>query len=279
LWSVWERPRGHDRLKFFGVIEKLMRINNTNENTEAVKLGLIVDVETTGLEPGKDKIIEIGMVQFVYDDVNTEPHIVSMYGGVQDPHFSLSPEIVKLTGLTDQILCGQEIDWMHVALLWQRSSIVIAHNASFDRDFIKRVPELAASPKHWACSVRHIDWEQKGFGSRKLNYLAADHGFVNVFAHRALFDCATTFRLIKPHLRELIDQSFEAEILIKAFQSPFESKDVLKGRKYRWDGQERVWSKTVLKSKIMDERKFLESEIYRGPTKHEEIETYFNSGT
>lgn len=237
--------------------------------------GLIVDVETTGLDASKDRIIEIGICEFGWEE-NELPVLLGLYGSLEDPKIPLPPEITKLTGITDQAVRGQSIRWDIVRDAWQRASIIIAHNAEFDRSFLRIRPELCEFTKHWGCSVKHIDWHGLGFGSRKLQYLAADHGFVNPFAHRALFDCATTFRLVAPHMKELVANSYEPEVRFIAWNSPFESKDGLKARGYRWDAEQRVWHKTVLAKHAEDERDYLGAEVYKGVTRHVEEMIWFN---
>lgn len=233
--------------------------------------GLIVDVETTGLNAKTDSIIEIGTVLFAVS-ASGEPAIQSMYGGLEDPGGPLSPEIIALTGITDDILAGQSIDWQMVNSMFARASIVIAHNAAFDRGFITGHPKFTGQDCHWACSVQHIDWQAKGFKSRALNYLAADHGFVNPFAHRAVFDCATTFRLVAPHLGELIEKSYQKRYLIQAFDAPFETKELLKKRQYRWNAKEKVWQRQLLEGQLQGEREFLAAEVYGGTAIHSEQE-------
>ena len=120
--------------------------------------------------------------------------------------------------------------------------------------------------------MRHIDWQRHNFKTTKLNYLAADHGFVNPFAHRAVFDCATTFRLISPYLRELIARSYEREYLIKAVHSPFGSKEALRQRGYRWDPEERCWSRVCGETALGEERMFLAEHVYQGMPRHLELE-------
>lgn len=237
--------------------------------------GLIVDVETTGLNPSEDRVIELGLIEFRVGKEGI-PVISNMYSGLEDPTVPLSADVIRLTGLTDDVLVGQKIDWDLVKKFWDRASVVIAHNAEFDRGFIQARPELKQSPKHWACSVRHIDWRSKYFGSSKLQYLAADHGFANPFAHRALFDCATTFRLISPHLTELIESSYEPEYEIIAVGSPFETKDILKQNGYRWDSEQRSWRKRIGAKKLDAERSFLAAEVYKGTPRHVEEEYLFN---
>lgn len=234
-------------------------------------LGIIVDLETTGLDANSDEIIEIGIMSFSMEEQG-EPNIVNLYSGLQQPTLPLSPEIVKLTGLTDSVLEGQKIDWDFVRNLFQNCEIAIAHNAAFDSSFLKNSGELEGISCHWGCSARHIDWKKHGFRTRALNYLAADHGFVNPFAHRAVFDCATTFRLITPYISELVTKSYEKEVRVEARESPFETKDILRGRGYRWNPEARFWFKDVFESDLEEERNFLETEIYPGVDKHVEEE-------
>ena len=118
--------------------------------------------------------------------------------------------------------------------------------------------------------MAHINWVEKGFKGRALTYLAADSGFLNPFPHRALFDCATTFKLIESRLEELLNKSRQKEYLISAIGAPFESKDKLKQRNYHWDVKQRVWKKRVLDSEIFKERLFLEEEVYKGISSHRE---------
>lgn len=225
--------------------------------------GVVLDLETTGINSETDRIIEIGLIEFGVGE-SGKPEILNMYGGLEDPEQALSPELQKLTGLNDAMLKGQKIDWPLVRNVLERSSLVVAHNAEFDRGFMKKRSEYIGLDPHWACSMKHIDWEAKGFRTKALNYLAADHGFVNPFAHRALFDCATTYRLIEPYFAELVQRSYFRELRISATHAPFETKDVLRNNRYRWDNQRRVWFKDVLEDKLPGEREFLKADIYKG---------------
>lgn len=234
--------------------------------------GLIVDLETTGLNAKTDKIIEIGIVLFALSG-DGKPAIQTMYSALEDPGVPLSDEIIKLTGITDEMLVGQAICWDTVKAMFNKASIAIAHNAPFDRSFLKAHPVGASLDCHWACSAQHIDWASQGYKSRSLTYLAADHGFVNPFAHRALFDCATTFRLVADHLPELIEKSYQKVFLIQAFEAAFDVKDVLKRRGYRWNAGDRVWQRHVLEGELAAERQFLATDIYGGTATHSETLT------
>ena len=235
-----------------------------------MKPAAILDLETSGLDPLKDSIIEIGIVRFEYSEDLKNLAIVECYGGLDDPGFEVSEETTKITGITNAELKDKKIHWPTVGRLLSDCSIVVAHNASFDRSFVDQRAELSGCVSHWGCSASHIDWRGHGFKTAALNYLAADQGFLNPFAHRAIFDCATTFRVIEPYFKELYNRSFEREFLILAMHSPFETKDLLKARGYRWDAGQRVWSRVIAESGLEEERKFLSTEIYAGNPRHVE---------
>lgn len=238
-------------------------------------IGIIIDLETSGIDPEKDKIIEIGLLEFAVGGQNL-PAIAGMYSALQDPGVPLSEEIINLTGITDEILNGQKIDWDRVADYFARASIAIAHNAVFDRAFMQKCAPINTGGVHWGCSMRHIDWSAHGYRTRNLNYLAADHGFINPFAHRALFDCASVFRLITPHLEELILNSYRREFEILAKGAPFKAKDKLKAHGYRWDAERKSWYKRSFENELDQERAFLNREIYQNEDLHEEKEVSLN---
>jgi DNA polymerase-3 subunit epsilon len=77
--------------------------------------------------------------------------------------------------------------------------------------------------------------------------------------------------LIGPYFEELVTRSYLKEVRILAVEAPFDQKDKLKSRYYRWNPQQRVWFKDVFEDQLDEERKFLELEIYRGSTRHEEV--------
>ena len=236
--------------------------------------GIILDLETTGLNPKTDEIIEIGLVLFEFNIKENKAFISNVYSMLQESSQPLSQEIMQLTGINDSLLKGKQIDWALVNALFAQSDLIVAHNMGFDRSFVlndKRIDNGSFDNTLWGCSQRHINWKQKGIGkSVALNYLAADAGFVNPSAHRAVFDCATTFRLVQPHISELYQRCQEKEYLIAANFAPFEKKDQLKNRSYRWDAQNRVWTRVIPETQLAEEREFLKAEIYLGEAKHSE---------
>lgn len=48
-------------------------------------MGVLVDVETTGLDHSKDEIIELGMVAFTYDDAGNVLRILDVFSMLRQP--------------------------------------------------------------------------------------------------------------------------------------------------------------------------------------------------
>lgn len=231
--------------------------------------GIIVDLETTGLNPNRHEIIEIGIVEFVLSET-MKPQVTRVYGSLQQPTQPISAEITRITGLDDAAVAGQKIDWQYVQGFFEAADVVIAHNAAFDRSFLDGVASLEIEGKLWACSQRHINWRKRHFRSASLTYLAADHGFLNPFPHRAVFDCATTLKVVTPYFSELLTRCRLSQVLVRALGAKFEVKDILRQHGYRWDANQRCWYKVLLEDELADERVFLNEEIYGGTPKHHE---------
>jgi hypothetical protein len=159
----------------------------------------VVDVETTGTNPDRDKIIELGVCLFEYDRVNGRVYrVLGSWEWFEDPGISIPAEITKITGITYEMVAGHYIDDRAVNDLLDRVVLVIAHNADFDRRFLeKRLPGF--STKHWACSRSDIDWKAEGVRSSALEFVAYRLGFFHD-AHRAASDCRATVHALTQNL-------------------------------------------------------------------------------
>jgi DNA polymerase-3 subunit epsilon len=85
-----------------------------------------------------DKIIELAL-QRVY--VSAEGRIV-MTGKprswLEDPGVPISPEITRITGLTDEDVKGQLIAEGEARCIISSADVVLSHNAGFDRPFVEK---------------------------------------------------------------------------------------------------------------------------------------------
>lgn len=94
----------------------------------------LIDVETTGTSPVRDRIIEVAALRV------SRGETVEQLATLVDPERSISPRIARLTGITDRDVRGaplfREIGDDLLRLL--KGSILVAHNAPFDYGFLRR---------------------------------------------------------------------------------------------------------------------------------------------
>ncbi len=238
-----------------------------------LRTGLFVDVETTGLSPLHDEIIELAMTRFFYSADGRIHGIGESFQSFRQPSKSIPPEITAITGITDDMVAGHQIDPARVASFAAPAAFVAAHNAAFDRRFLERYSDVFKT-KPWACSMSQVDWASEGYESVKLPYLANGAGFF-YDKHRAVNDCAAAIELLSlplprsrvPALAQLLAVAGRPTWRIRAEGAPFALKDVLKARGYRWDdgssGAPRAWFTDVSDEDQNNELRFLKREIYQ----------------
>ena len=105
---------------------------------ESTKTGILLDTETTGLDPRKDEVIELGMVKFDYLPDGRVASVRDVFSSFNEPSIPIPTEVTALTGITDEMVVGQRIDEAAVSAFVEDAVIVIAHNAGFDRKFAER---------------------------------------------------------------------------------------------------------------------------------------------
>jgi DNA polymerase-3 subunit epsilon len=118
-----------------------------------------------------------------------------------------------------------------------------------------------------------VDWRKHGFDGSRLGYLLAGAGFFHQ-AHRAIDDCHALLEILafelptlgKPALAVLLERARKKTMRVWAEQSPFDLKDELKRRGYRWsdgaDGRPKSWYIDVDESEQASEIEFLRTTIY-----------------
>jgi len=230
----------------------------------------ILDLETTGLNKKEDKIIEIAAKVIEIDKKTyNKIGVIADYSSFQDPYEIIEEEITRVTGITQDMVKGQEIDWVQVKNILMNTDLIIAHNAEFDRAFMDRYEPLSRTML-WACSVYDIDWANRGFSNSKQELLCMWHGFF-YDSHRAMNDVNALINLLTNSLyeaeypiEEIIKKSNQPIYNIFATGSDFQKKDVLKSRRYRWDTKKRVWWKKINADSIESEKEWLTNKVYGG---------------
>ena len=212
------------------------------------------------------------MVKFDYLVDGRVAGVRDVFASFNEPSVPISLEVTALTGITNEMVAGQRIDEDAVSSFVDDAVIVIAHNAGFDRTFAERYWPMFQR-KAWGCSATEVEWRKHGFEGSRLGYLLNGAGFFHQ-AHRAVDDCHALLEILAfelptagaPALAVLLEQARKKTLLVWAEQSPFDLKDALRRRGYRWsdgsDGRPRSWYVDVDESKLDDEIAFLKTEIY-----------------
>lgn len=237
----------------------------------AVRRGVVVDTETTGTDLEADQVIELALVAFEYDEASGAiGRVLGSYSALEDPGRDIPPASTAIHHITDEMVAGQRIDDAAVASLLDGVSIVVAHNAGFDRRFLERRLSVFESLP-WACSFYEVPWAEHDLSSAKLEYLAYRAGFFYE-GHRAEIDCRALLEVLRQPLgktgasafKTLLARSAEPTCRLWATKSPFETKDVLRARGFRWDPNARCWWKELPKSQLFAETVWLKAAVYGG---------------
>lgn len=227
-----------------------------------------IDFETTGLDVTKERITEVGAV--MWDAHNRLPmRVVNFFMWAQD-YPKISPEITRLTGLKPDYYSHHHLDpatgLKTLSGLIEKADYVMAHNGTnFDFPLLKN---------EWARNAHSLPFVQKPtidtsvdlpypdhITTRKLVHLAAEHGFLNPFAHRAVFDVLTMLSIASRYpVEEVVSYSQSPSITIRANVSKAD-REQAKSRGYRWDGDNFRWIKTIKEFQLEKEKQGAPFEI------------------
>ena len=166
-----------------------------------------LDLETTGLNPKQDRIIEIGMVKV------RSGQIADTFSCLLDPRQELDQRIEEITGITSLELKNQptQNEMLPKILEFLGEDVLLGHRVLFDYSFLKR-----------AFTNEKISFERKGIDtlwlarklvqdceSKSLPKLC-EHYHIEYRAHRALSDALATVRLYQI----LVEQYYEEELFL-----------------------------------------------------------------
>jgi len=267
------------RLEASGMYRVLRRLDLAACLSEAdggpTRLGMFLDIESTGLDVLSCEPIELAILPFEY---RPDGAIVAVHPPLHqfnEPSEPITQEIAKITGITNDVVAGQKIDAIAVENFIKEAAVIVAHNAAFDRPIAERISSSFVA-KPWACSMSDIDWRGEGFEGRRLSELLGAYG-IFFEAHRAVDDCEAGVALltqIAPQsgrrvLDVILSNARRTSWRIYAVDAPFDLRDALRQRGYRWNSAPyfgpRSWWIDVDVKEVEPELRFLEAEIFQHP--------------
>lgn len=144
---------------------------------------LFIDLETTGLDPTRDKIIEIALSLFALED--GQLHHIRSYVGWRESDRPIHWGAAKVNRLSDKILKNRNIDWSIVKTFFKASDFAIGHNAlDFEVRFLKPFIYF----KDWIDTM-HFPWQETiGTKNKKQMEILSTLGISTEMSHTALYD-------------------------------------------------------------------------------------------
>lgn len=195
---------------------------------------LVVDCETTGLNPPEAELVELAAC-------NEQYRYQELFGAARP----IPPEISAIHHLTDDDIAGHEkftsytLDERLPATFNRNKVVLVAHNAAFDKAFVdpaKRYP--------WVCTYRlalHLLPDAPGHSNQTLRYYLGSHPQdvpENLHPHRALYDALTTWEVFKELMVLYHRTGYETKDLADFCQQPAILSGGIKFGKHRgkpWD--------------------------------------------
>ncbi|MFC4320483.1 exonuclease domain-containing protein [Litchfieldia salsa] len=180
-----------------------------------INIGCIVDVETTGLSPDYDEMIEVALILFSFNKKTGEViDILEEHTYLREPLAATARSnydaAYRVHGIPFSDVKGKEFDDYLINETFNKTDLIIAHNASFDRSFLFRMyPNI--NEKKWYCSMRNIKWKDYGFLNKKLLTLVKGHRIASTQSHRALDDTIQLLNLLK--LKSPKDEFYLKELI------------------------------------------------------------------
>lgn len=154
----------------------------------------IVDLETTGARPGRDRIIEIAVIGIDGFSQRSE------WSTLVNPEMAIPSPVQALTRISDDMAASAPRFAALAGELFERlrGRLFIAHNAPFDYGFICRELERAglrfSAPT--LCTVRLSRRLYRPHARHDLDSLIERHGLACKSRHRALDDAAALWQFL-----------------------------------------------------------------------------------
>ena len=160
---------------------------SSHVHTQMTQTIVSLDLETTGLDPTKDAIIEIGAVKFRGDSLQDE------YSTLINPGRPIPPFVTHLTKITSAMVADAPTLSSQLATIVEfiGDAPILGHNVRFDIGFFRQQQALTINPLLDTFDLASVLLPSAGRYS--LGSLVAELGIDLPASHRALDDARATW--------------------------------------------------------------------------------------
>ena len=179
---------------------------------------VVYDLETTGLRPDKDRIIQFSAIKIIFD--GTEFVEIDRFNSYVNPEVPISPRITEITGITDEMVADAQTEdeiFYCIKEFFGEKFVASGYNvAKFDNKFMQRIFTQNCSEFSPVFTVDVIEMakdnvEKDDTENFKLGTMAKLYGVdEGLTFHNAMDDVTATARLLSVFYKEYKD-SYETD--------------------------------------------------------------------
>lgn len=196
-----------------GGIPKTIRENKGKSQLAFIDEYVVLDLETTGLDPFYDEIIEVAVIKI------SNGKKISEFATLVKPDNEIDDYITKLTGITNEMVKNApKIEKVLPDLMkYLGDSVIVAHNANFDINFLyDNCMDYLNHPftNNYIDTMRMSRRLFKNIRHRLID-LAKEFKISDVAAHRAMADCEVTQQVYEYMRKYCTDNSVDLNEFMK----------------------------------------------------------------
>jgi DNA polymerase-3 subunit epsilon len=173
---------------------------------------VVIDLETTGIKTGGNRIIEFSAIRFAeFEPVDCITQLI-------DPEMEIPPDATAINNITNGMVSGMPKFYEIADFVKEYigKSAIVGHNVIFDLKHLYASGLDLSEHKLMYCTLELSRKKNKGLDSHKLDSACEHLGIYREESHRALSDCLATAAIYAAMLTEIMpDQETIKDFLNK----------------------------------------------------------------
>lgn len=176
----------------------MQKLEEKNKETNKSNIFVAIDVETTGLSPIANELIEVSAIKYNgAEKLNTFTTLIK-------PKAEIPYYITNITGITNEMVENSPYveEIMPDLIDFIGTNPIVAHNANFDYKFIQNYSHNAFSKNTLIDTVQIGRRLYPNLPNHKLGTIAKHIGITEDSFHRAEFDCECCARIYMEYIKQ-----------------------------------------------------------------------------